>query len=380
MLGWAVRFTSRRWVVLGLALLAVAVIALVPWLSAALRTVFLFPYFLPAAPPSPLEALTPEPVRERVQFEALDSPIPASLYRPPDAGTHPALVVSLGLLPDYDSPLLDRFAEGLARDGFLVFIPRTPYLSQGKVDVREIEAFVEAFRYLQQHPHADPSRIGFAGFSLGASLMTLAAADPRIRDEVALVSFFGGYYDARDLIMAMTTQTLENDGQLEFWRPEESTVLHLRRLLIEGLPEEADRHLLGRALLEGEPVATAELASLSSEGRLVYDILTADDPAESRALLAQLPAAAQRELDALSPRSVVSELRTKVFILHDRADAVVPWVESRHLTRALPPGTLGRYTEIRLFEHVLPGENPWSATGEVAKLFAHLYAMVLFLG
>ena len=40
------------------------------------------------------------------------------------------------------------------------------------------------------------TRIGLAGFSVGGALSIVAAADPRIRDDVRLVYSFGGYYDA----------------------------------------------------------------------------------------------------------------------------------------------------------------------------------------
>ena len=84
-------------------------------------------------------------------------------------------------------------------------------------------------------------------------------------------------------------------------------------------------------------------------------------------------------LAGISPRGEMEEMRAKVFLMHDRGDAFVPYVESLRLRDALQSVTEVRYTEFSLFEHVNPSEIHLSPAfaGEVIKLFRHLYLVLL---
>ena len=55
---------------------------------------------------------------------------------------------------------------------------QSPDLSAGRIVPREVDLLVAAFETLRAHPRVDPTRIGLAGFSVGGSLSTVAAADP----------------------------------------------------------------------------------------------------------------------------------------------------------------------------------------------------------
>ena len=55
---------------------------------------------------------------------------------------------------------------------------------------------------------------------MGAGLALRAAADPRIRDDVAFLHSFGGYFDAASVLSAVTTKQVVVRGKTETWVPD----------------------------------------------------------------------------------------------------------------------------------------------------------------
>ena len=98
-------------------------------------------------------------------------------------------------------------AEGLARAGLVTLLPISADLNAGNIYPSEIDALVRAFETLEARPEVDPARIGFIALSVGGGLAMCAVADPRIRERVAFVSTFGGYFDARDLFVDVISRT-----------------------------------------------------------------------------------------------------------------------------------------------------------------------------
>src|ERR687888_574585 len=103
-------------------------------------------------------------------------------------------------MPASSCPCGRRPAIGLARDGFVVLVPDSPDLRADRILPSERDAFVAAIAFVRALGDVDARRIGLVGFSAGASLLVVAAADARVRDDVRMVNFFGGYYDAADLL------------------------------------------------------------------------------------------------------------------------------------------------------------------------------------
>ena len=99
-----------------------------------------------------------------------------------------------------DDPRVVRLGEGLAKLGLTVMLLQSEQLDADIVEPGEIDRMVGAFEWLEQQPYAGP-HIGMSGFSVGASLLTVAAADVRIRDRVAVVNAFGGYGSLRRLAL-----------------------------------------------------------------------------------------------------------------------------------------------------------------------------------
>ena len=81
------------------------------------------------------------------------------------------------------------------------------------------------------------------------------------------------------------------------------------------------------------------------------------------------------------PISVVSSFRGRVYILVDRMDPLVPYVQSREMARALPPAHLASYTEFDILQHVEPSRSlgPVELVTETWKLASVVHAILFDL-
>ncbi len=365
-----------------LVVLAVAIVALLTREGrTALRAAALIPSVFPNPPAKPLSWVTPAPIKEEARYSDGARTLVADVVRPGWPGRHSAMILSLGVHPvPRDDPALVELADGLARDGFVVMIPDSPDLRADRILPSERDAFVAAFGYLRSQRYVDAKRIGLVGFSVGASLLTVAASDPRINTEVRMVNFFGGYYDAFDVLRAIASHRITYHGETRAWVPAELAETIFANVLLENVNDRADKALVRRALVDKESLTGAEVARLGSRARLVYDLFNAHDPDRVDAVLASFPADMRAQLQAVSPSSYVDTLRARMFLMHDTADEFIPYVESRRFAERLPVGQFV-HTEFSIFAHVEPTRSaePLVFVGEVAKLVRHIYLVMLEL-
>ena len=227
---------------------------------------------------------------------------------------------------------------------------------EARLDAAEIVNVVGAFEHLAQQPHfVDPERLGLAGFSVGASFALVAAADPRIADDIAFVNCFGGYYDLAGLI-AQIAAGRALDGATETpWEVDELTrKVFANTLLAEPSSEARD------ALLQG--VHSFE---------------------EARQLYERLPATFKSDVGVISPSQYVGQWSggTVIRVMHDRGDAVIPVEQSRRLAAALRqewPDVELYYTETDIFRHVSPdAETKWvPLLGGAWQVWRHMYHII----
>jgi hypothetical protein len=207
-------------------------------------------------------------------------------------------------------------------------------LTDDRITPAAPELIVRTVAQVAGWPAVRDGRVGLFGFSVGAAMVELAAADPRIQDRVAVVGGFGGYADLLAVAAAATTGTLRDGGRTEPWAPDAVTVTVMRKNLIAGVPAAADRDALWHALVD-HTALLAPADALTPAGRAVRDLLTNTDPARVDALLAALPAPQRAELAALSPVHVLGRVHAPVYLMHDRGDPLLPYVESRRARDAL---------------------------------------------
>ena len=334
---------------------------------------------LPAIPVKPLEWFTASPIKEEVFLPQSQGQVVADLYRPRGTGKRAAVLLFLGVNPaGRDDERVINLAEGLARSGMVVMVPWSETITQYRIDPAEVDNLVHAFQYLLGMEYVDPERVGMGGFCVGASLSTVAAQDPRIRENVAFINFFGGYFDARDLLKAIASRTRFGEDGQEPWEPSSQTWRTFSNHLIESVEEREDRELLIRIFVDGVEPSSEEVENLSPVGGTVYRLLRGVPLEEAGDLLDQLPEEFQENLRSISPSENLGDLKAKMLIMHDAEDNNVPLEESRRLRDALKERGDARYTEFVFFQHMDPARavNPLTWTRDVSKLFFHLYSII----
>jgi dienelactone hydrolase len=334
-------------VVLLLALLATASQR---WLVPHARTILLLSQELPQSPVRPLHLLTHQPRHEQLRLESSAGPIVADLFAPTrwfgpaEPGPRPAIVVAMGVkLSDHDRRVLLRFADTLARLGFVVLFPRLVALDQGVSRPEEPTTFIAAVRHLQATAEVDRTRISLLGISIGASTALIAASDPALADDVHAVIFFGGFYNVLDYVLSLATGTMVVDDRPLAWEPDPDAVGHMRQIL------EAKE-------------ATWTLGVFDAGGR---------DEAERR--LGAAPDWELAELRRFSPAARTRDTHARVFVLHDRGDRFVPYTESIKLHCALPPERVEAFLLSSVFEHA---QFKRGSSVEVVADLAALYGFV----
>jgi hypothetical protein len=342
---------SRALLTLALLLALLAIVFQRP-LATHAKVLLLLSQELPQVPVKPLHLLTAEPVHEQLRLESRHGPIVAELFIPtPRFGpaaprARPGLILAMGVkTSERDRPVLLGFARTMARLGFVVLWPRLQALDEGVSTAEEPETFVAGIRYLESRGLVASGRTSLLGFSIGASTALVAAADPAVADRVRTVIFFGGYYDILAYLLSLATGTVMLDGQPSTWRPHEDAVGQAR-LVLEAKGAE---HVLR-----------------------IFDAATRQ---EAESLLRSAPAAELADLRRLSPSEHLDAVAARLFILHDRGDPFVPYVESLKLRRALPDARVQAFLLTDLFEHAqFKGGLSWGALRGVLDLYGFVYA------
>jgi hypothetical protein len=352
---------------------------LAPPAHGAARTARLLPAFFAGLPVQPEAwrrddpAITVEPLETAGEYALLH------IYHP-QSGRHPALLISLGVNPaPPDDPRVIRLMSGLARTGLVAVLVQSSALDDDLITAEAPEILVRAFERIEARPDVIPDRIGFAGFSVGAGLVSVAAADARIRDRVTLVEAFGGYFDVEDLVIAATTSTIRDGDRTLDWTPDPMVRAVVTKNLVAAVPDERQREAV-YAALDGDRSASARLGD---HALAVYDVLSNTDRERAAALYARLPAAQRDALASVSPAHHVEQIVAPLYLMHDRGDPLIPFTESRRYATAMV--ALGRrpyYTEFDIFEHVDPtrGGNPLVVSRDMVKLFMHIRAVLSRLG
>lgn len=328
------------------ALLVVA--SLLPPVKTTVRSALLT-YDLLGLPASPLSALTPEPRRTTLSYgqpaDRLDVYLPAGAQADRSL---PAVVLELGIHPlPIDDPQVARLASAIGRLGVVVGVPDSASLRAARLTPTEPAHLADAVLAVAGLPEVDPARVGLAGFSAGASIALIAAADPRIGDRLTFVSAFGGYADAETLLVDVASGTQQIDGRVTAWTPDPGIVGDVRALLAS-----LDREAAGR-LFDGHGRAAA------------------------RAVVAEFDPRLRRQLRAISPVAFVDRVQAPVFLLHGRDDQAIPYSHAVLLAQALG-ARLARLTTFGRFGHEQPGLNGLSLdnAGDVWQLGLYLRDIV----
>lgn len=334
---------------------------------------------LPDAPVKPLTWFTAKPIKEEITFPRGQGEGMADLYIPHGTGARGAMLLFLGVNPaGRGDDRVVNLAEGLARSGFVVMVPWSEAMAHYIIEPREIDDLVHAFEYLRDLDFVDKRRVGIGGFCVGASIATVAAQDYRIREQVAFINFFGGYFDVRDLLKAIASHTrFGPDGETP-WLPSDQAWKTFRDNLIHGVGDSQDQEILIQTFVDEVEIPLEDLEILSHDAKIVYQLLKGVSLEEAEELLDLLPKQFQETLTAISPSENLSALKAKMLIMHDQQDNNVPADESRRFRNSLKDRGNVHYTEFVFFHHMDPTRalNPLTWTRDVSKLFLHLYRII----
>lgn len=354
-----------------LALLAVAVtLAVVYWdlIGAQARTVIVLSSVLETPVlASAAEGVTGEP---RVENRRVAG-VPTLVARPAGEGPWPVLVFGNGAVPPgRREPDVVRLARGLARAGYVVYVPDVSGLRDGEITGRTVAETVDVARAAAESPDTRDGRIGFVGVSVGASLVLLAAQDPELAGRTSVVSVVAPYADLKEVLRLATTGTYRDDGKSFQYATPDYLRLVTARSLVSLLPPGEDRESL-LALVpkieyyypssedsEDPLVALPAFGIVNSdnlrpETKRVLDLLANQDPERFDALYAALPSRMRLEVERLSPVTEAKRLRAPVEIASAPRDVYFPLAEQRKLARNSPED-LARVTVTAALSHANP--------------------------
>jgi dipeptidyl aminopeptidase/acylaminoacyl peptidase len=362
-------------------------LSLFPWGRALTRSTFLLPALISASEPAPL-VLAGDPVRfRRITISSTNGPVFLDIYEPttpppPIPGGREAIINVVGAGDNRKVPQLINLSQSLAREGIVVVNVGTPTLFQYKVSARDGEAVVQAFELLEHWPGVDPHHIGIIAISVGGLLACVGAADPRIRDRVAFLAIFGGYFDATSLLRTIGRRAQDVDGHTQPWQPI-STSLYVLASTVSSLLSPTENKLFQKAFPLNKiapPLTAQQQAQLSPEAAAFYHLLEGDEPSRVERNLNALSPEMKALLIQLSPMSVLDQVRTKIYLLHDRNDPSIPFSQSQEFAAALArihhPYDFTAYS---IFSHVQVRSNAGLAQvlSDGTKLFRALNSILL---
>lgn len=376
-----------RWlarIVLALLFIGGFYLSVFPSGRATLRTLLLLPRVLAAAQPAPFTLGDGAIAHTQQIIPSSNGPVYLDVYAPtgapaPIPGTREGLVVIPGVGDNRTDPQLINFSESLAHTGIVVMDMTTPALIDYRLSVQDGDAVVAAYETLARWPGVGANHIGLIGFSAGEALACFAAADARIRDRVAFIASFGGYFNTLDLLRDTGMRALIVDGHKQVWQPQLVPLQVLSRTIATLLPVYDGAQLENAFIPGATPLTQYDLSQLSPETVAAYHLLAGDQPGRVEENINTLSPPVRAMLAELSPSRVIGEIAAPIYLLHDRNDQYVPFTESRAFAAALTHlHHVYDLAEFGIFEHteVKSGQGLGQLAGDGLNLMRILIKVV----
>jgi hypothetical protein len=316
-----------------------------------------------------------------VTFHCGDREIAANLYRPKDRRRHPAIILAHGAIKGGKDDRALRFGgQSLASAGYIALAPQLENLNRLRLHQDDVDALIAGVGYLSKQEFCN-GKIGLLGACLSAPLVFLAAVASGIKQNVAVITCWGGFYDINEWLQSVLAQRYIDDGEARPWKPRPLLIEEAPKWLVELLPNASDRTCL-QQMLEGNDEESAE-ANLSASGRAMYELLSNREPEKVKDLWQNLDPKVRQTLDSLSPHTKVYQHGTKIAIIHTFNDDVIPWVESCKLSDALDHGDKIYFRIFRQFYHVSIEDllkarisNLHHVIAEAAQFYLYMYSIL----
>jgi len=362
---------KRAAVVLSLALVALFVFGHpVRWTAAAL----LMSDIAASGEPSLFKRFTAAPREATSTLRNVE----VDLYTPAENVRASLVLVPGAAVLGREEPRLRNLARSLARAGFLVIVPELPGPRRLSLSRADAEILAKVLRGANANRPWLPS--GIAAVSYGVGPAIIAALEPDLAGRIDFIVGIGGYHNTDSAIQFMVTGTFRraNDPLLHRMAPNTYSRWVFLHANAGRLDDERDRDLL-RALadrrLDDAGASSADIRKLlSPQGLAVLDLLEATDPAQVPALVAALPEAIRRDIDALNlALHDLKPLTARLILVHGRDDPIIPYSESEALAAAVQPGN-ARLFLVERIGHVgftaVSLDNAWTVWRAVDALLA----------
>jgi pimeloyl-ACP methyl ester carboxylesterase len=279
--------------------------------------------------------------------EVAHGEIPITVVRPGARPPWPTLVFVNGATPDgRNHPIVRRLGLGLARAGFLVFVPELPGIGRGELTPATLRSTIELVTAAGNTPEALRGRVGLAGVSIGGSLALLAAAAPSLAERITVVACIAPFTDLANVVRLATTGVYRDGDRLVTYASPPFLLLGIARSLVGTLPCNPANELLASELRAVDPNFADPLLPFRMSGPLddgaaaLHALLANRDPERFDELYRALPVAARESVESLSPIRAASGLVAPVEIATAPHDTYFPVAESLALAGLNPRVTL----------------------------------------
>ncbi len=350
---------ARRWLLLVI-ILAALLLLLYPRLHRSYEAILLLADIGGMSERLPNAYRSQQIKQQTIHFPNGGQDFLADLYTP-SRQYSAAIVLQHGAVREgKDDPRLVRFAEQLARAGFLVMVPEMPGAKSLRVTSHDIPVLRYAVQYLQHSGLiVEGNTIGIGGFSIATGLAIHAAMLPELRERIDFVLAVGGYYDLRQTLHYMTTGTFIHDGLQYQLKPNEYGKWVFVLSNLDKIAAPRQRELMRRIATErsnsSSPLSTKLVTQLQGEALAIYQYIDNHELERAPLLIQRLPSTLREEVERLDlANSDLTSLRASLLLVHGRDDNIIPYVQSIALHRRLPPKQSRLYL-LNNWAHVEPG-------------------------
>ncbi len=277
------------------------------------------------------------------------------VYRPREkVGTIPFVLFLPGFTPEgSDDQRLVDVANSFAGAGIGAAILDSKNTRQKTFSREDVDLIKQGFSFLQNQPYVAKDRIGLAGLSIGASYTLRAASE--LGEAPLFVFSLGAYYDLGDLFAEIVTKKAVHGNSERPWKPDPIATAVADNVILRATNEEKKNEFL-----------QAEKA-----GSLTYE--------QAKEFFDSFPADAKELRDSISPSRSLDRMKTRVFLMHDKNDTIVPVEESRKIRDALPKNTLVSYGELSLLNHATPKSQGSSNSADLLNFSRELFSITKLL-
>jgi pimeloyl-ACP methyl ester carboxylesterase len=270
-------------------------------------------------------------------------------------------------------PIVRRLGLGLARAGFLVYVPELPGIGRGELTPTTLQSTIEVVTAAADTPEASLGRVGLAGVSIGGSLALLTAAAPALAERITVVACIAPFTDLGNVVRLATTGVYRDGDRLATHAAPSFLLLGIARSLVGALPGNPANELLASELRAVDPNSGDPLLPFRTSGPLddgaeaLHGLLANRDPERFDDLYRAVPGPAREAVESLSPLRAASRLVAPVEIATAPEDTYFPVTESRALAAVNPRVTL---TVTEALAHAAP---TLTRAGVAGLLRLHLF-------